>query len=377
LRGFTGGVETSFLMRNIIGTAELFTSTIDVLGRIPNFYETYQATAALRFDQPYMFNNDNSWYLSSSYSISREQTLAQGQIFQATMGAQRRLSGRSLGQLSWTYEISRFTGDPKALFGHTVYSGIDLTETINFRNSIRTFMWEKDWTNDFFNPTSGLYLKGTLEEAGYLEKIGISPLPLANDATGMKTTEYYKMEGFFKSFRDISRNATSIVALKLRMGAIIRYGDSKRLELSVPPNRRYYAGGASSIRGWGARQLAADTAFLNIGSNALLESSVELRWQLFPSAKKWLAVEPDRIWLVFFADAGNLWEEASLFRFNQIALSVGVGFRYNLFFGPIRVDFGMKAFDPSAPDDKWMFQRRFIDEIVKKGVFQFGIGHAF
>ncbi|MBE0645922.1 MAG: BamA/TamA family outer membrane protein [Bacteroidetes bacterium] len=372
LNGLTTGGEVSFLMRNVFAGAQTLTTRFNLLGRIGNITGTYIATSQLRFDQPYLISNKNSGYLAGTYSLVGEEDLADGSILQLVMGAERYLSKRSSAKLSWTYEISEFSGDAKALLGKG-YINFDTTETINFRNSIRSFSIEEDGTDDLFNPSNGYSLKGIAEEAGYLEQIGLSPLPQENEALGIRSTQYVKLEGLAKYFHDMSRNRTTIFGAKFRLGGIFRFGKSKEEGLPVPPNRRYYAGGASSIRGWTARELAADSSAAFFGSNALLEMSMELRWHLFPNTRNWL----DGFWFVAFADAGNLWTEFSNIDLTQTALAIGFGIRYNLFFGPIRVDFGMKAFNPSSADNRWFWEKQLWGEVVRKGVLQFGIGHAF
>jgi outer membrane protein assembly factor BamA len=338
----------------------------------PNLTSTYIATSQLRFDQPYLLSNRNSGYVAGTYSLVGEEDLADGSILQLMVGAERYLSKRSSAKLNWTYEISEFSGDAKALLGKG-FINIDTTETINFRNSIRSFSLEEDGTDDLFNPSSGMSAKGILEEAGYFEQIGVSPLPQEDVARGIRSTQYVKLEGIGKLFRDLSRNRTTIFGAKLRIGSIMRFGKSREEDLPVPPNRRYYAGGAQSVRGWTARELAADSSAAFFGSNALVEFSAELRWHLFPTARNWL----DGFWFVAFADAGNLWTEFKEIDLSQTAIAIGFGIRYNLFFGPIRVDFGMKAFNPAAAHHRWFWERQLWGEVVRKGVLQFGIGHAF
>lgn len=372
LNGLTTGGEVSFLMRNVFAGAQTLTTRFNLLGRIPNVTGTYIATSQLRFDQPYLFSNRNSGYVSGTYSLVGEEDLADGSILQLMVGAERYLSTRSTAKLSWAYEISEFSGDAKALLGKG-FINIDTTETINFRNSIRSFSIEEDGTDDLFNPATGYSLKGILEEAGFFEQEGISPLPQEDEARGIRSTQYVKIEGIAKLFGDLSRNRTAVLGSRLRIGGIFRFGRSRAEDLPVPPNRRYYAGGASSIRGWTARELAADTAAAFFGSNALIEASVEWRWHLFPAARNWL----DGFWFVAFADAGNLWTEFSRIDLAQTAVAFGFGIRYNLFFGPIRVDFGMKAFNPSSEHHRWFWEKQLWGEVVRKGVLQFGIGHAF
>lgn len=372
LNGLTTGGEVSFLMRNVFAGAQTLTTRFNLLGRIPNITQTYLATSQLRFDQPYLFSNRNSGYISGSYSLVGEENLASGNILSLVVGADRYLSKRATARLSWAYEISEFSGNASALLGR-VFINLDQTETVNFRNSIRSFSIENDGTDDLFNPSAGTFVKVIIEEAGLFEQLGISPLPQENIARGIRSTQYVKFEGLMRLFWDLSRNSTTIAGAKLRLGSISRFGRSLDEDLPVPPNRRYYAGGAQSIRGWTARELAANPEAAYFGSNALLEFSSEIRWQLFPNERNWL----DGLWLVAFADAGNLWEGIERINLMQTAIAFGFGIRYNLFFGPIRVDFGMKAFNPSSDHHRWFWEKQLWGEVIRKGAFQFGIGHAF
>jgi outer membrane protein assembly factor BamA len=146
----------------------------------------------------------------------------------------------------------------------------------------------------------------------------------------------------------------------------------------VPFNRRYYAGGSQSVRGWSGRTLSAGgEAQGPFGGNAIVETSAEFRWQLFPGAKNIYSFEPALVWLVGFIDAGNLWGEPSKIRVDEAAIAMGIGFRYNMFFGPIRIDYGVRAYDPGATERQWFYQRAFRAEVLAKGHIFFGIGHAF
>ena len=64
----------------------------------------------------------------------------------------------------------------------------------------------------------------------------------------------------------------------------------------------------------------------------------------------------------FFVDAGNLLPEASQPGLNDLRYGVGVGLRYNLPIGPIRLDYGVNP----SPRQHEAF-----------GAFHFSIGFAF
>ncbi len=84
------------------------------------------------------------------------------------------------------------------------------------------------------------------------------------------------------------------------------------------------------------------------------------------------------MWIVQFFDFGNLWPKVGDFRVRDIALAAGIGFRYDTFFGPFRIDWGFRIYDPAEPAGRyWITQKRLLGQTFKEGVFHFGIGHAF
>jgi len=117
---------------------------------------------------------------------------------------------------------------------------------------------------------------------------------------------------------------------------------------------------------------------LPLGGNFVLEGSAELRVNHFRGFGKAWFLNLEHIWAVYFLDFGNVWSQISDFTPADIAVAAGLGVRYDTFFGPFRIDFGMKVYDPKAlPGTRTIFDRQFWSETVKSGVFHFGIGHAF
>lgn len=135
------------------------------------------------------------------------------------------------------------------------------------------------------------------------------------------------------------------------MGVAVPYGNSQ----TIPFEKRYFAGGANSVRGWAARTLGPGgyrgngklIDFNNQSGDIRLNLNMEYR------AKVWSIFE-----LAAFVDAGNIWtifdyeaQPYGKFQFNefykQIALAYGVGVRLDLSFFIFRVDFGVKLYDPS------------------------------
>lgn len=129
----------------------------------------------------------------------------------------------------------------------------------------------------------------------------------------------------------------------------------------MPFEKRYYSGGANSVRGWSVRELGPGTYashdsrynYFNQCGDIRLDASVELRTRLF-----W------KLESALFVDAGNVWtikeyanQRGGQFTsgfYRQIATSWGVGLRMLSDLVVLRLDWGFKAFDPSSDaDESW------------------------
>lgn len=141
------------------------------------------------------------------------------------------------------------------------------------------------------------------------------------------------------------------LVLHADLGVAVPYGNSQ----TIPFEKRYFAGGSNSVRGWAARTLGPggykgngkQIDFNNQSGDIRLNMSMEYR------AKVWSFFE-----LAAFVDAGNIWtirdyaaQPHGMFRWNefykQIALAYGVGVRLDFSFFILRVDFGVKLYDPA------------------------------
>lgn len=150
----------------------------------------------------------------------------------------------------------------------------------------------------------------------------------------------------------------------------------------LPFEKRYYAGGANSVRGWSARSLGpgsyrADNNidYMKQSGDISLNLNVEYRTKL--------------IWyleLAAFIDAGNIWTlrdegtDGGQFDINefykQIAVGYGIGLRLNFEYFVIRLDWGLKAFDPSRePGQKWRFTNTW--NIRTDTALHFAVGYPF
>lgn len=115
-------------------------------------------------------------------------------------------------------------------------------------------------------------------------------------------------------------------ANRIRVGDL----DSGAGESNLPFFKRFFLGGATSLRGWSRFQVSpiSDTG-LPIGGRSLLEGSSELR---FPIKGNFGGVG--------FVDYGNVWEDSWDYNLDTLRYDVGAGLRYTTPIGPVRFDFG-------------------------------------
>jgi outer membrane protein assembly complex protein YaeT len=125
----------------------------------------------------------------------------------------------------------------------------------------------------------------------------------------------------------LSAGRRLVLANRIRLGTIDPIGDIDR---NIPFYKRYFLGGASSLRGWGRFEVGPTSGFgLPIGGHTMLEGSTEVR---LPLVGKFGAVA--------FADFGNVWSDPWDFNPGDLRYAVGPGLRYLTPIGPARVDFG-------------------------------------
>lgn len=174
---------------------------------------------------------------------------------------------------------------------------------------------------------------------------------------------------------DPSNKQNVIWATRWRLGTAVLYGHSP---LPVPLTQRYFSGGSGSVRGWTAKTLGAIPEPKDQGGDAMFEGNIEARWNALKDAGSFLFLNLEKISFVFFVDCGNVWTEPARFRVTELAAATGFGIRYNTIAGPIRIDFGMKVYDPNAPEsNRWITQKRFFPETFSLGVIHLGVGHTF
>lgn len=118
-----------------------------------------------------------------------------------------------------------------------------------------------------------------------------------------------------------------VLANRLQLGALDAAADDLR---NVPFAKKYFLGGASSIRGWGRYEVSPlSGSGLPLGGNSLFAFSAELRASL-----------RGNLGGVLFLDAGNVWADEWTFDLSDLRYAIGPGLRYQTPIGPVRLDLG-------------------------------------
>ena len=322
--------------------------------------------------QPYLFTRTLSGSWSLLFSVEK-QNLFMLPIIRNKLGMSNRFATYTYGFLEWSLErVSvEFLKDTTDV--RVAISRRREEERPQF-NSIISATLQRDKTNDIFSPTEGFFHSATIEESGIL------PVVLRNLQPDLPFTQFYKMTLLGRWYQDLTRTKYNIFALKLRSGYQDKYGQSKRDPLRhIPLNRRFFAGGSGSVRGWISRDLGAmSDDELPLGGNFIFEGSTEMRINYFRGFGKLWFLSLDNFWIVYFFDFGNVWSDLDSFRPRDVAIAAGFGLRYETLVGPFRVDFGFRLYDPKEETRyQWIIKRRFFGDVLANGVLHFGVGHAF
>ena len=164
-----------------------------------------------------------------------------------------------------------------------------------------------DRSNDPLDPTRGWRLDARTEPTFI---------------TGDRQLVYLKTQAQASGYLPFDAAGDTVVAARVKVGSVL--GGSIP---DVPADRRFFAGGGGSVRGFGYQdvgpRLSDNTPE---GGLSLVETSLELRRRITPQ------------WgVVAFVDAGTVGSSPTP-TFHQISAGAGLGVRYNLGFGPLRLD---------------------------------------
>ncbi|MEN9919215.1 MAG: hypothetical protein RL662_1651 [Bacteroidota bacterium] len=193
---------------------------------------------------------------------------------------------------------------------------------------------------------------------------------------GIAYAEYLKGEVSLAQTRRL--NGRTSFAYRFGLGVAKPFGNSSVL----PFETRFFSGGANSVRGWSTRQLGPGSYSLPTDSTNLVNQVGDIKLDMSIEYRRKTS---DFVELAAFVDAGNIWsmndykeQPEGQFKFSkfykQMALAYGLGFRYDLSFLLIRLDFGARAYDPARQEgERWVV----LKPSFRRMAWHFAIGYPF
>jgi outer membrane protein assembly factor BamA len=361
-RSECGTAESRWTSRNFFGGGRV----LQVRGRIanilsPTFYDDWGCRqvgeneythltwlAAVDLSQPWIFSTRNRFTASVFAERQSVPAVFIRQAYGLQLAIIRAVGPRTPLTLSYRPELSRIDAAEFLLCtGFLVCEPEDIA-TLTSARRLAPFGLNltRDLSNNLLNPTSGYRLIVDLEHAGPW-----TGSEFRYDRAVVEGTRYTPFTG------------SVVLATRIRGGWVGSAGDQGSTEDVVPAQKRYYAGGANSVRGFGQsrlgpRVLAATTAALTdtlradpctlatiadqtcdatgvrlesrpTGGTRVLEGNAEVRISLG------MGIEA-----VTFMDFGQVWGDGQSVQIDALEFTPGFGLRYQSPVGPLRLDIG-------------------------------------
>jgi translocation and assembly module TamA len=288
------GLEGYWGHRNLFGRAETlrFEGAISGIGRNSNVtaVDELDYNAAIMFEKPGVVGPPSKF------------TARLSTVFEHPDAYDRFAAGGAVGLI---YDIGKV---------HSVSAAL----SVEFSRITDVFVTDKDYLlvslplqyvfdnrDNRLNPTTGFRALGFVE-------------PTYDTLDG---TAFVKMRGEGSTYVGLDSADRMILAARLAGGSIM----GAALE-EVPADRRFYAGGGGSVRGYAYQGVGPKKDGKPIGGLSYAEGSLEARFAV-----------TETIGVVPFVDAGTVSLD-EVPDFSDVKVGAGVGLRYLTPFGPLRID---------------------------------------
>ena len=238
-----------------------------------------------------------------------------------------------------------------------------------------SFNYVKDRRENLFDNDFSIF-RFRVETAGNLFTSLAKPLNLSKndngkyEILGVPFSQFIKTEFDYVKHWDLGKK--NVLAIRSYFGIAIPFGNSD----NIPFAESFFAGGPNDIRAWSAYNLGPGSSLSTNEfneANMKITLSIEQRFNLV-----------GRFNGAIFVDAGNIWnvlddveDKAATFEglssLENIAVGSGFGLRYDFSFFVLRLDAGLKTYDPSRPPGS----RWFKDYNFGNAVYNIGINYPF
>ena len=259
----------------------------------------------------------------------------------------------------------------------------------NSRNAILRYNYEDLFiTKIGFGYTysrGGTALRTNIETSGNVLLLGAKTFGAEKDRNGHYRLFNIAFAQYAKADLDLSHtirlDRDNQLVLHVGLGIAYPYGNSTVL----PFEKRYFSGGANSVRGWTVRTLGPGRYkerdgrinFINQTGDMKLDLNAELRSRLFWKFSGAAFIDAGNIWTLrsYESQPGGQFRPSELL--DQMAASYGVGLRLNFDFFILRFDLGMKAINPAFETENEEHFPIIHPRFSRDYAFHFAVGMPF
>ncbi|MBK8208982.1 MAG: outer membrane protein assembly factor [Rhodospirillales bacterium] len=183
----------------------------------------------------------------------------------------------------------------------------------------------RDATDNLLDPREGMRLR--LESTPYIGWFN-------------EVASFVSSAATISGYQPLDSEKRFVLAGRAKAGTIL--GESRE---DIPANKRFYAGGGDSIRGYQFQKVGPlDDNNDPLGGRSVLEFSAELRAQVWGN-----------FGLVPFIDGGNVYTQVYPDFSEELRWAAGIGARYTTVVGPVRFDIAFPLNPPRELDDPFQF----------------------
>lgn len=238
--------------------------------------------------------------------------------------------------------------------------------SLSISNNNRKSIYDKNFSQTIFK----LELAGTFTDFlanqfnADLDQFG------DNKILGLTYSQYIKTE--FSYTNNWLINSNSLIAFRGYFGIAVPFGNSN----SIPFSKSFFAGGSNDNRAWEVYRLGPGSSGAKSEfneANMKIAMSIEYRFNLIGKLDGALFTDLGNIWNVFDSTNDPKRTFEGLRDLNELAIGSGFGMRYNLGYFVIRLDMGLKTYNPVLETkNRWL-----TDFNLKKAVFNIGLNYPF
>ena len=231
-----------------------------------------------------------------------------------------------------------------------------------------------------------LALKTNLETGGNLLNLFSTMFDSHKNAMGQYKVFNIAYAQYVKADFDFTRNllgkrTRDQLVFHFGLGIAYPYGNSTVL----PFEKRYFSGGANSVRGWSVRSLGPGSYkdkdgrinFITQTGDLKLDVNLEYRSHLFWKFDGALFVDAGNIWTLrnYPDQPGGQFTWSGLLK--DMAASYGLGLRLNFDYFILRFDLGMKAINPAFQTEDEAHYPLIHPRLSRDLAFHFAVGLPF